>query len=91
MAEGLASAGAAIALVGRDAAKAQKRLDKTSRAGGRAEFFPCDTTSKPALQQLLADVLARFKRVDVLVNGAGVKSPMPFLKFPRRKWTASSQ
>ncbi len=81
MAEGLASAGAAIALVGRDAAKAQKRLDKTSRAGGRAEFFPCDTTSKPALQQLLADVLARFKRVDVLVNGAGVNSPTPFFEI----------
>jgi NAD(P)-dependent dehydrogenase (short-subunit alcohol dehydrogenase family) len=78
IAEGLASAGAAIALVGRDAAKGQKRVDKISRAGGRAEFFPCDTTSKPALQQLLADVLVKFSRVDVLVNGAGVNSPTPF-------------
>ncbi|HEV2435237.1 MAG TPA: SDR family oxidoreductase [Verrucomicrobiae bacterium] len=78
IAEGLAAAGATVALVGRDAVKAQKRLDKISKDGGKAEFFPCDTTSRPGLQKLLADVVAKFKHVDVLVNGAGVNSPTPF-------------
>jgi len=74
IAEGFAAADATVALVGRDAAKAQKRLDKIAKEGGKAEFFPCDTTSKAGLQKLLADVLAKFKRVDILVNGAGVNS-----------------
>ena len=78
MAEGFAAAGAAVALVGRDAAKAKVRLDRIIRDGGRAEFFPCDTTSKAGLQKLLAGVLAKFGRVDILVNGAGVNSPTPF-------------
>jgi len=78
IAEGLAAAGATVVVVGRDAVKAQKRLDKISKEGGKAEFFPCDTTSKPGLEKLLADVVAKFKRVDVLVNGAGVNSPTPF-------------
>jgi NAD(P)-dependent dehydrogenase (short-subunit alcohol dehydrogenase family) len=78
MAEGLAIAGATVALVGRDAAKAQARLDGIAKGGGAAEFFPCDTTSKAGLQKLLADVLAKLGRVDVLVNGAGVNSPTPF-------------
>lgn len=78
IAEGLAAAGATVAVVGRDAVKAQKRLDKIAKEGGKAEFFPCDTTSKPGLQNLLAEVVARFKHVDVLVNGAGVNSPTPF-------------
>jgi len=82
MAEGLAAAGATVALVGRDAAKAQARLEKISKAGGKAEFFSCDTTSKAGLQQLLADVLKKFGRVDVLVNGAGVNSPTPFFDIP---------
>ncbi len=60
MAEGLAIAGATVALVGRDAAKAKARLDKIAKGGGKAEFFSCDTTSKAGLQQLLADVLAKF-------------------------------
>jgi len=86
IAEGLAAAGATVALVGRDAVKAQKRLDKISKAGGQAEFFPCDTTSKTSLQKLLADVLAKFKHVDVLVNGAGVNSPTPFFDISEEEF-----
>lgn len=78
MAEGLAAAGATVALVGRDANKARVRLERIAKDGGKAEFFPCDTTSRAGLQKLLADVLARFSRVDVLMNGAGVNSATPF-------------
>jgi NAD(P)-dependent dehydrogenase (short-subunit alcohol dehydrogenase family) len=78
MAEGFAVAGATVALVGRNAAKAQVRIDRIAKDGGRAEFFPCDTTSKAGLQKLLAEVIAKFGRVDILVNGAGMNSPTPF-------------
>jgi len=86
MAEGFARAGATVALVGRDAAKAKKRLDAIAKAGGKAEFFPCDTTSKAGLQKLLADVLAKFGRVDILVNGAGVNSPTPFFDIAEEEF-----
>jgi NAD(P)-dependent dehydrogenase (short-subunit alcohol dehydrogenase family) len=82
MADGLASAGATVALVGRDATKARTRLDNIARSGGKAEFFTCDTTSKAGLQQLLAEVLKKFGSVDVLVNGAGINSPTPFFDIP---------
>ena len=78
MAEGFAAAGATIALVGRDAGKAQVRLDKIAQYGGQAAFFACDTTSKAGLETLLAEVIAKFGPVDILVNGAGVNSPTPF-------------
>jgi NAD(P)-dependent dehydrogenase (short-subunit alcohol dehydrogenase family) len=86
MAEGLAAAGAAVAIVGRDAAKAQPRLDRIAASGGRAEFFSCDTTSRAALEQLLADVLKAFGRVDILVNGAGINSPTPFLDIAEEEF-----
>jgi NAD(P)-dependent dehydrogenase (short-subunit alcohol dehydrogenase family) len=86
MAEGFARAGATVALVGRDAAKAKKRLDTIAKAGSKAEFFPCDTTSKAGLQKLLADVLAKFGRVDILVNGAGVNSPTPFFDIAEEEF-----
>jgi NAD(P)-dependent dehydrogenase (short-subunit alcohol dehydrogenase family) len=78
IAEGFAKAGATIALVGRDEAKAKIRLDKITKDSGTAAFFQCDATSKTGLQKLLDDVLAKFGRVDVLVNGAGVNSATPF-------------
>lgn len=86
MAEGLAIAGATAAIVGRDAAKAQSRIDQIAKGGGKAEFFACDTTSKAGLQKLLADVLAKFGRVDILVNGAGINSPTPFFDIAEEEF-----
>src|SRR5208282_1776421 len=86
MAQGFARAGAAVALVGRDAAKAKTRLDKISATGDQAEFFACEVASKTGLQKLLADVLAKFGRVDILVNGAGVNSPTPFFDITEEEF-----
>ena len=82
MAEGLAAAGAEAVLVGRNAEKAAPRLERIAAAGGRGWFASCDATSKPGLQTLLDEVLARSGRVDVLVNGAGTNSATPFLEIP---------
>jgi NAD(P)-dependent dehydrogenase (short-subunit alcohol dehydrogenase family) len=81
IAEGFAAANATVVIVGRDAAKAQKRLDTISKSGGKAEFFPCDTTSKTGLHKLSTDIIAKFGKVDILVNGAGVNSPTPFFEI----------
>lgn len=86
MAEGLAAAGAAVALVGRDETKAKARMEKIAIAGGTAAFFPCDTTAKVSLEKLLADVLAKMGRVDILVNGAGVNSPTPFFDITEEEF-----
>ncbi|HEV2328560.1 MAG TPA: SDR family oxidoreductase [Verrucomicrobiae bacterium] len=86
MAEGMAAAGAAVAIVGRDAAKAKTRLDNISKDGSKAAFFSCDTTRKAGLQSLLADVIAKFGKVDILVNGAGVNSPTPFFDISEEEF-----
>jgi NAD(P)-dependent dehydrogenase (short-subunit alcohol dehydrogenase family) len=87
MAEGLAAAGATVALVGRDPLKARVRLDKIASSGGHAVFSVCDTTSKLGLEKLLKDVLAAHGRVDVLINGAGVNSPTPFLEITEEEFS----
>src|SRR5271154_6802131 len=86
MAEGFAAAGAVTALVGRDETKAKARLEKISKNGGKAEFFSCDTTSRAGLQKLLADVIAKFGKVDILMNGAGVNSPTPFFDISEEEF-----
>ena len=85
MAEGLAAAGAEVVLVGRDEAKAGARLGRIEAAGGRGWFASCEASSKKALELLLAEVLTRSGRVDVLVNGAGINSPTPFLDIPEEE------
>ncbi|HZP59673.1 MAG TPA: SDR family NAD(P)-dependent oxidoreductase, partial [Opitutaceae bacterium] len=79
MAEGLAGAGAEVVLVGRNEEKARARLEKIHAQGGKAYFLAAEASDKAGLDALLAGVLARSKRVDVVINGAGVNSPTPFL------------
>jgi NAD(P)-dependent dehydrogenase (short-subunit alcohol dehydrogenase family) len=86
MAETFARAGAHVALVGRDAAKAQVRLDRIAGEGGRAAFFAADATSKVALEKLHAEISASLGPVDILINGAGVNSPTPFLEIAEEEF-----
>ena len=79
MAEGMAAAGARVVLVGRDASKAEKRIAAITAAGGEALFEACEVTSRAELSALADRVCAGGKRVDILVNGAGVNSATPFL------------
>jgi len=81
MAEGMAAAGANTVLVGRDAAKAEKRIAAIRALGGSARFEACEVTSRADLSALADRVQTREGRVDILVNGAGVNSPTPFLEI----------
>ncbi|MCD8482437.1 MAG: SDR family oxidoreductase [Verrucomicrobia bacterium] len=85
MAEGLAGAGAEVVLIGRSAEKAEARLQKIAARGGKAWFHAADVSTRAALEGVLAKVLERSGKVDILVNGAGVNSPTPFLEVPEEE------
>jgi NAD(P)-dependent dehydrogenase (short-subunit alcohol dehydrogenase family) len=86
IAEGYAAAGAEVVLVGRDAAKAEKRLANITAIGGKGYFIAANAASKDDLQQLLDTVLERSGKCDILVNGAGVNSATPFLDIPEEEY-----
>ena len=86
MAEGLASAGAKVVLVGRSEEKAQARIETIEAVGGSAVFESCEVDSKSALESLLERVLKQFGSIDILVNGAGTNSATPFLEIPEDEY-----
>jgi len=86
MAVGLARAGAEVVLGGRIPEKAEKRLAEIESHGGRGYFVPVDVTSRDSLQNLLDTVIQRSGKVDILVNGAGINSPTPFLDIPEDEY-----
>jgi NAD(P)-dependent dehydrogenase (short-subunit alcohol dehydrogenase family) len=86
MAEGLAGAGAEVVIVGRNVGKAQVRLDRITAAGGRAWFHAAEATSKAELEGLRDAVLQRSGRIDIVINGAGVNSPTPFLDITEEEF-----
>jgi NAD(P)-dependent dehydrogenase (short-subunit alcohol dehydrogenase family) len=86
MAEGLADAGAKIAIVGRTQEKAVARAQAIAAKGHEAIGLRCDTTSKADLSATLNAVLERFGRVDILMNAAGVNSATPFFEISEEEW-----
>ncbi len=86
MAEGLAAAGAEVILVGRNIDKAQARLHKIHAAHGRSYFETCNAENKADIEDLLDRVLKKSGKVDILVNGAGVNSPTPFLEITEEEF-----
>jgi NAD(P)-dependent dehydrogenase (short-subunit alcohol dehydrogenase family) len=86
MGVGLAQAGAEVVLAGRVREKAERRLQEIESHGGKGYFVPVDVTKRKSLEELLETVLDRSGRVDILVNGAGVNSPTPFLEITEEEF-----
>ncbi len=87
MAEGLAGAGAEVVLVGRSAEKAERRIAAITAKGGRAWFQPAEATRRADLEAVLAAVLERSGRLDIVVNGAGTNSATPFLEITEEEFS----
>jgi NAD(P)-dependent dehydrogenase (short-subunit alcohol dehydrogenase family) len=80
MAVSLAGAGAEVVLVGRSQEKADARLSQVEAAGGKGYFIAADILTREGLQALLSEVVERSGKCDILINGAGINSPTPFLE-----------
>ena len=83
IAEGFGGAGMKVVLCGRSQEKAQARIDRIEKAfpGAQTLFCRGEVTRREDIQGALEITLERFGQVDVLVNGAGVNSPTPFLEI----------
>jgi NADP-dependent 3-hydroxy acid dehydrogenase YdfG len=71
----LAREGARVAVVGRRAEQLDALVDELTAEGRTALAVPGDVTDPDTAQRLVAEVRARWGRVDVLVNSAGTNVP----------------
>jgi 2-hydroxycyclohexanecarboxyl-CoA dehydrogenase len=71
----------AVALFDRDGASAEQAAAEINAAGGRARGYSVDVTDRGAVFAAVDAVAAEFGGVDILVNGAGYVSYVPFLEL----------
>jgi NAD(P)-dependent dehydrogenase (short-subunit alcohol dehydrogenase family) len=86
MAQGLAEAGADIAILDLSAEGAGRRAEQIRAVGRKAIGIAIDATSKADLQRALAEILQQLGRVDILINAAGVNSGTPFFEITEEEW-----
>jgi 2-deoxy-D-gluconate 3-dehydrogenase len=72
MARGLAKAGAAIAVVGRNEAKSNAAAADLRERGVSAISVAADVTDKSAVAEMVARTARELGRIDILVNNAGI-------------------
>jgi NAD(P)-dependent dehydrogenase (short-subunit alcohol dehydrogenase family) len=86
MAEGLAGAGAEVVLAGRSQEKADARLNTIRDSGGSGYFVATDVDDRKSLENLIGSVTEKSGQCEILVNGAGVNSPTPFLEVSEEEY-----
>jgi NAD(P)-dependent dehydrogenase (short-subunit alcohol dehydrogenase family) len=75
MAEGLASAGAKVAVLGRNAERGEARVRSIQKQGGTAGFFSADAIDPRSLEAARDALSSRLGAPTILVNAAGGNDP----------------
>ena len=75
LAQGLAEAGAKVAVLGRNAERGQARVEAIQAKGGTAAFFACDASSRSSLAEAREKIEAALGAPTILVNAAGGNDP----------------
>jgi 3-oxoacyl-[acyl-carrier protein] reductase len=81
----LAGAGATVVCVARSD-NAAATADEIRAAGGQAESHGVDVTDSAGVEVLVAGVIERHGRVDVLVSNAGIARDQLMLRMKRADW-----
>jgi NAD(P)-dependent dehydrogenase (short-subunit alcohol dehydrogenase family) len=96
LAEGLAAAGAKVAILGRNAERGEARVKAIQSAGGKAAFFSCDAISRCSLADAHEQIEAQLGAPTILVNAAGGNDPKvtvtpdnPFENIKLEDWHAN--
>ena len=84
----LASLGATVVLVGRNAEKLRATVDEIASDGGRASQQVCDIRQEDAVRAMVTAVLAEHGRIDGLVNNAGGQYMTPLENITAKGWDA---
>lgn len=86
IAERFALEGAKVVAASRRAVNGQPVVDGILAAGGDAIFVQCDVANEADVERFFAETVAKYGRVDVLVNNAGVNFVSPFEECTSDQW-----
>ena len=87
LAVGLARAGAKVALSGRSVERLAKTEQLIAEAGGTAASFAADLGNLDGIPGLVAETVARFGGLDILVNCAGMNRRQPLTEVTPETYT----
>src|SRR4030095_12802974 len=88
IAKAFARDGIRLMIVGRDPVRLAEAQSTLAKEGFSAEVFSADVSLDTGVRALQQAALAKFDRVDILVNSAGSAVSSPFLKTDLQSWNS---
>lgn len=88
LATGLAHAGAAIVINGREEAPARALADQFRAQGLEADIAIFDVANAERVKPVIDDIETRIGAIDILVNNAGIQRRAPLEDFETSDWNA---
>jgi NAD(P)-dependent dehydrogenase (short-subunit alcohol dehydrogenase family) len=88
IAKTLAAAGAKVAVVDMDKARGHKVAADIRDASGEAAGFVADISSEADIAALIAAIVQRWGRIDILVNNAAISDNKTILDITKAEWDA---
>ena len=96
IAEGLAKAGARVAILGRSAERGEARVTEIRKIGGTAQFFSADVSNRESLGRAHEEIRKSLGTATVLLNAAGGNDPkvtvtpeQPIERISKEDWVAN--
>lgn len=86
MAEGLAKAGAHIAILDLNLDNARKKAEAIASLGVQTLFLQVDAANRDDLIQADGSIAKKFGRCDILINAPGINSATPFFEITEDEW-----
>ena len=86
IAKRFAREGADVMLVGRRPEALERVVREIEATGGRAWAHQVDVSESTQVGEAVAAAMARWGRIDVLVNNAGIAEEAPFLEIEEASW-----
>jgi NAD(P)-dependent dehydrogenase (short-subunit alcohol dehydrogenase family) len=86
MAEGLAEMGAHLVLCARKKERCESAAEELKAHGVATLALACDVTNPESIREAVEAAIARFGRIDILINNAGTSWGAPAEEMPLKQW-----
>lgn len=86
LAKEFAAHGASVALIGRTQVKLDHVVSEIKESGADAEAFCCDIACASEVEETFQRIVARFGKIDILVNNAAIHKSLPLTGTSVKDW-----
>ncbi len=86
MAKGLGEMGANLVLCARNKERCEQAAESLRSLGGQVLALGCDVKDKAAIEHVVEQTRAKFGRIDILINNAGVSWGAPVEDMTLEQW-----